>query len=169
MTPVKKTFQVENRLARAMDAPGGITVADALARAAHNIELVRGECLAALDEKIAEIDAVVARERFTANDMTRVYVLANQILGEAGVFGLTELSEAGRSLCELTANWSEGGIPVEPMQVHVAAMKSLRHPDVAGAPAMRQALLGGLRAVTAKLSAQARAQAPAPEAANRSP
>lgn len=72
------------------------------------------------------------------------------------MFGLTELSEAGRSLCELTSNWAGGGIDLEPVRVHVSAMKSLRRPDVAGAPAVRSAVLIGLRAVTAKLSAKAR-------------
>jgi hypothetical protein len=35
-------------------------------------------------------------------------------------------------------------------------MKSLRRPDIAGAPALRAAVVEGLRAVTAKLSALAR-------------
>jgi hypothetical protein len=156
MKPVIRTYQVENRLAKAIDAPGGMTIGDALVRAAAGIEQVRDECLIALDGKIAEIEAASSRSVFTAGDIARIYGLANEILGEAGVFGLVELSEAGRSLCELASNWSGGGVPVEAVRVHVAAMKSLRRPDIAGAPALREAVLNGLRAVTAKLSAQAR-------------
>jgi hypothetical protein len=158
MKDVVRTYQVDNRLAKAIDAPGGMTVGDALQRATANIEEVRDECLSALDAKIAEIDAATARGAFKASpeEMARVYTLANEILGEAGVFGLTELSEAGRSLCELTSNWASGGIDLDPVRVHVSAMKSLRRPDVAGSPAVRAAVLTGLRAVTAKLSAKAR-------------
>ena len=158
MKPIIRTHRTANRLAQAISAPGGVTIGEALSRAASGVEEVREECLAALDAKIAEIDSVTAKHAFkaSASQTLRVYALANEILNEAGVFGLTELSEAGRSLCELTSNWSDGGIDFEPVRVHVSAMKSLRRPDIAGAPALRAAVLDGLRAVTAKLIGAAR-------------
>jgi hypothetical protein len=154
MERMVRTHRVENRLAKAVSAPGGMTVAEALSRAAAGVERVREECMAALDAKIAEIDAATTREAFssTAADVARVYALANEVLNEAGVFGLSELSEAGSSLCELTSNWRDGGIDLEPVRVHVSAMKSLRRPEVAGDAALRAAVLAGLRAVAAKLS-----------------
>jgi hypothetical protein len=158
MKPVIRTYQVDNPLTQAMAAPGGVTIAEALSRAAAGVEEVRATCMEALDAKIAEIGAVTAGAAFSASaaDMARIYTLANEILSEAGVFGLSELSEAGRSLCELTSSWREGGVELEPIRVHVAAMCSLRRSDVAGAPDLRAAVVQGLRAVTAKVSAQAR-------------
>lgn len=81
MKDVVRTYQVDNRLAKAIDAPGGMTVGDALTRAAANIEEVRDECLIALDAKIAEIDAATARGAFkgSAEEMARVYALANEL------------------------------------------------------------------------------------------
>lgn len=157
MKPIVRTYRPENRLAKAIDLPGGITVAEALVRSAAGVEAVRAECMAGIDEKIAEIDAATCGQTFTSSaaDVQRVYRLANEILNEAGVFGLTELSEAGRSLCDLTAGWSNGGIEIDPIRVHVAAMKSLRRPEVEGDLAVRAAVLDGLRRVTAKLTAKA--------------
>ncbi|MBC7769537.1 MAG: hypothetical protein H7124_12200 [Phycisphaerales bacterium] len=159
MRQVVRTHRVENKLTQAISTQGGLTIADALQRAAESVEEVREECMGALDDKIAEIETATSRQAFqgTANEMARVYTLANEILNEAGAFGLAELSEAGRSLCELTGNWRDGGIDVEPIRVHVAAMKSLRRPDIAGNTSLRMAVLDGLRQVTAKLSAQVRA------------
>ena len=85
-----------------------------------------------------------------------MYALSNEILSEAGVFGLNELSEAGRSLCDLTGNWrAEIKLDIRAIAVHVAAMKSLRRPDVEGNPAIRAAVLEGLRQVTAKVVVKA--------------
>jgi len=164
MTHIVRTHRVENRLAKAVSTSGGVTIGEALQRAKLGVEQVRDEVMVALDAKIAEIDTVTMPANFdgTAATMARVYMLANEVLNEAGAFDLSELSEAGRSLCELTANWRDGGIDVQPVRVHVIAMKSLRRPDIAGDSSLRTAVVEGLRAVTAKLSAQARvAAAPA--------
>jgi hypothetical protein len=154
MTHVR-THQVENRLATAMSAPGGVSAAEAVKRAEQAVEEVRGACMEALDAKIAEIDVATALETFSASaaDMARVYTLANEILSEAGAFGLMELSEAGLSLCELTAHWRKGGADVAPVRVHVAAMKALRREDVAADQTLRANVLDGLRKVTAKIAA----------------
>jgi len=159
MKHVVRTHRVENKLSQAISTQGGVTIAEAIQRATQAVEDVREECMSALDAKIAEIDAVAMDRAFQGNsdEMARIYTLANEILSEAGAFNLAELSEAGRSLCELTANWRDGGINADPIRVHVAAMKSLRRPDIAGNTSLRMAVLDGLRQVTAKLSAQARA------------
>lgn len=155
MKPIVRTHRVENKLAHAITTNGGLTIGDALQRAQQAVEDVREECMAALDAKIAEIDAATASAGRA--DVERVYRLANEILSEAGAFGLMELSEAGRSLCELTSNWRDMAIDAEPIRVHVVAMKSLRRPDVEGNTALRSAVLEGLRQVTAKLTANAAA------------
>ncbi|HYD87198.1 MAG TPA: hypothetical protein VEA80_06975 [Vitreimonas sp.] len=158
MKNVVRTHRVENRLSQAISIPGGVTVSEAIEQAAQGVEELRAECMAALDAKIAEIEAATVSGAFDGNpaDMARIYTLANEILSEAGAFGLSELSEAGRSLCELTSNWRDGGIGGEPIRVHVAAMKSLRRWDIESNTSLRMAVLDGLRQVTAKLSAQVR-------------
>lgn len=157
MKPVVRTHRPENRLAKAISVPGGLTVSEALDRAAENIAVVREECMTALDEKIAEIDAATNTANFSCSpaDVQRVYALANEILNEAGVYELHELSEAGRSLCDLTVAVNANAIDLEPIRLHVAAMKSLRRPEVESDTAIRQAVLQGLRQVTAKLRAKA--------------
>jgi hypothetical protein len=154
---VVRTFRPENRLAKAVDRPGGATVADAISRATEQLEAVRAECMSALDEKIASIEALTSNPTFSSSgeDIRRVYDLANEILNEAGVFALVELSEAGRSLCDLTGGArKEAALDVRAIHVHVAAMKSLRRPEVHGDAATRAAVLEGLRQVTAKVSAK---------------
>jgi len=151
MSHIVRTHRVENKLTKAISTVGGLTIGDALERAAQAVEAVRDECMDALDEKIAEIDAAT---KTSAPNIARIYTLANEILSEAGAFGLNELSEAGRSLCELTSNWRDGA-DVEPIRVHVVAMKSLRRSDIAGDTTLRNAVIEGLREMTAKLSAAA--------------
>jgi hypothetical protein len=154
---VVRTFRPENRLAKAVQRPGGMTVADALARASEQLEAVRAECLSALDEKIAAIDALTSSAAFSSrgDDIRRVYDLANEILNEAGVFALVELSEAGRSLCDLTGGYrKDAALDIRAIRVHVAAMKSLRRPEVHGDASTREAVIDGLRQVTAKVAAK---------------
>lgn len=154
---VVRTFRPENRLAKAVDRPGGVTVGDAITRATEKLEALRAECMSALDEKIAAIEALTSSAAFSSRgeDIRRVYDLANEILNEAGVFALAELSEAGRSLCDLTGSYrKEAVLDVRAIRVHVAAMKSLRRPEVHGDAATRAAVLDGLRQVTAKVSAK---------------
>lgn len=153
MKPIVRTYRVENKLSQAISTNGGLTMGEALLRAQQGVEDVREECMAALDAKIAEIDA--ATSGASQAEVTRVYTLANEILSEAGAFGLFELSEAGRSLCELTSRWRDGGLDAEPVRLHVVAMKALRRPDIEGNTALRSAVLNGLRQVTAKLTANA--------------
>ena len=154
---VVRTFRPENRLAKAVDLPGGVTVADAISGAAQQLEAVRAECMSALDEKIASIETLTSNAAFSSSgdDIRRVYDLANEILNEAGVFALAELSEAGRSLCDLTGGArKDAALDVRAIRVHVAAMKSLRRPEVHGDAATRAAVLEGLRQVTAKVAAK---------------
>lgn len=158
MNEAVRTFRIENELAKKIDAPGGITVAEALAAAEAGVEQLRAECLSALDQKIGEIDAIAQPGAFRASpaELARIYRLANEILGEAGALGLHELSEAGRSLCELASRWVRARLDAEPIRLHAAAMKSLRRPHVAGAPELRAAVLAGLREITVRLSAPGR-------------
>jgi hypothetical protein len=154
MTSFVRTFRPANRLAAVIDARGGVKLSEALERARKAVEALREDYLAVLDQKIAQIDGLITAKSFssTAADIQSVYALANEILNEAGTFGLVELSAAGRSLCDLTANRrGEEPLDLRAIRVHVEAMKSLRRPEVDGDAQTRAAVLDGLRKVTAKV------------------
>lgn len=92
-----------NRLGMLMAKPGGISVAKALADANANLAAIKGDCLPLMDEKIAEVQAIVTRCKAAPNpgDLKRLYVLGNEILEIGGSFDMKDLSEASFSLCDL--------------------------------------------------------------------
>ena len=92
-----------NRLGKLMATPGGISVAKALADASANLASIRGDCLPLMDEKIAEVQAIVARCKAGPSqaDLKRLYGLGNEILEIGGAFDMKDLSEAAFSLCDL--------------------------------------------------------------------
>lgn len=154
MTVVRR-FNPENRLAKLIELPGGLSIAEALRGAADAIESVREECVAALDEKIAALDSTARAPSFDGAQMARLYALSCEVLDEAGAIDLPDLSAAGRSLCDLlVAGAQEGRQSALAVRVHVDAMKTLRHPEMAGAPELRAAVLAGLRDVTEKTKAK---------------
>lgn len=55
-----KTFHPENRLAKLIKLPGGVTLADAMVRANRNLASVRDVCLAGVDEKISAMEAMIS-------------------------------------------------------------------------------------------------------------
>ncbi|MBL8550795.1 MAG: hypothetical protein JNJ73_12495 [Hyphomonadaceae bacterium] len=154
MKPVVRTHRPANQLAAAVQTRGGVTIAEALQHATENVETLRADYMAVLDEKIAAIEAFTRSVGFSgdAETIRKVYALANEVLNEAGAFGLAELSAAGRSLCDLTAARADSeSLDLRAIRVHVEAMKSLRRPEVNGDAQIRAAVLEGLRQVTAKM------------------
>ncbi len=138
----------ENRLAKVMRKPGGVRVEDALQRADENLEDIREECLASVDEQLDQIERM-AREAGaspTEPASLAIYQLSNDIHAVAGVFGLTELGHAAFSLCELVDRLRARGRWSQPaVEVHLSAFRLLRNPDGA---TDRSAVLDGLRRVT---------------------
>ena len=138
----------ENRLSKIVKDPGGVRVVDALEQASKNLESIRGDCIAAVDEHLAEIARVhrEAGDHPTVEQKTLIYQLGNDIYGMAGLFGLNQLGEAAFSLCELadrmraSEKWSAPAI-----EVHLAALRLFRTPAPAAEGA---AVLQGLHKVT---------------------
>jgi hypothetical protein len=147
MSQVKR-IPWSNRLARLLREPGGITAGHALRKAAENLETIRESSLEALDQRLAQIEALRLEAGRTASAEVKdaIYRLSNDIHGIAGVFGLHQLGEAAFSLCELIDRqhehdrWSP-----EAVDVHLAAFRIFRRPDdgVDG-----EAVLAGLRQIT---------------------
>lgn len=133
-----------------MAQPGGLRVEDALSRANKALDLVRDACLAAIDSHIADLDAFV-RGR-SIDGLGAAYHAAKEIYGLSGTHGLSELSNGAHSLCELLSR-IEGDDPVVPWmiaQVHVDALKKLRHPSLGADAPARIAIVEGLRMLSAR-------------------
>ena len=152
MSPVIR-IPWENRLTKMIQQPGGMKVVDALQRAADNLDSIRGECVAALDQRLDEIVRlhVQGGQKPEPAVEDAIYQMANEIHGVAGVFGMAELGEAAFSLCDLVdrlralGRWSSAAI-----EVHIAALRLFREPEVVGD---RAQVLQGLRKVTDRYAA----------------
>lgn len=143
-----RRYRAPNRISKLIRAPGGITIAAALDRAADALDEVRDKCVAAIDAKVERIARLAASPEC---DYAEMYGLANEVFGEAGVFDMRELSTAAHSLCDLL-DLNAGAQAHAAVKVHADAMRALLHPDVSGDAARREAVLTGLHRVTARFS-----------------
>jgi hypothetical protein len=130
-----------------MAEPGGIATERALSTAAANLRSIEGACLAAIDNKIARLHEGICDE----SAEQQCYALSNEVFGEAGVFGLSEISAIAHSLCSLLAARRRGASR-EALKIHVDAMRALRRPEIAASKTQRTAILCELRALASKLS-----------------
>lgn len=146
---VVRRFRPENRLAKLIGVPGGISVGDALQRASVELESIRESCMQALDGKLTALAALSSEPASIARD-DAMYVLSNEIFGEGGAFGLEELSAVAYSLCTMLDSTERASARGPIIRVHIEAMRALRHPDMAGDVAARAAVLAGLRGLTAR-------------------
>jgi uncharacterized small protein (DUF1192 family) len=138
-----------NRLGQLMAKPGGKSAAAAIFDAEANLKSLRAQCLPLMDEKIAEIQAIVARCKATPTpkDLKRLYALGNELLEIAGVNQMGELGEAAFSLCELIdrfVTFRRYSWPA--LQVHLDGLIALRAAE--GTPSeTTKHVLAGLRQV----------------------
>lgn len=150
-----------NRLGKLMAKPGGISVAKALADAQANLNTLKGDCMPLMDEKIAEVQAIVGRCKTAPApaELKRLYALGNEILEIGGTFGLKDLSDAAFCLCELIDrfvtfkrySWAA-------LQVHLDGLIALR--AAAGEQNPHTAtVLVGLRQVCETIKGEATAEA----------
>lgn len=150
MTDIK-TFVPENRLAKMIKLPGGLTLAEAMGRAKRNLESVRDVCLSGLDEKLTSMDCEMESDPSPSPlALARIYQLSNEVFAEAGAFEQHELSAAAHSLCDLVSGDGPGLKSWDGVRVHVAAMRVLRNPALAGDPAQRKAMVAGLQQVSSR-------------------
>ncbi|MEO6339970.1 MAG: hypothetical protein ABIO39_08040 [Caulobacteraceae bacterium] len=145
------------RLAALMRKPGGVPAVEALAAAGQNLQELRGECLADLEEVLAKIEAMFAAFPSTFDDRaaTELYDLCRSSLGVAGAVGMDAIDTALSSLCTLLDNLKIRRIAnVEAVGVHVRSLRVLvRSADVA-TPAEMDAILSGLRMVSERYDPQ---------------
>ncbi len=140
-----------NPLAKLMQTPGGVRIGDALEQANVNLETVRQTCLEVMDSQLEQIERLCAEgdTRLTDEVKLLIYDLSNDIHAVAGVFGLTELSEATFSFCELVdrlrsrERWNPAAVAI-----FLSAFRLLRHPD---AEVDRSSVIQGLQRLTEQI------------------
>ncbi|KQY85029.1 hypothetical protein [Brevundimonas sp. Root1423] len=123
-----RTFKYRTNLARKMSAPGGRSVADAVARADTGLEQHRAAAMAALVDRVAALEAACAAQG--PGSERGVYDQAAALLDMAGFFDTGPLYAAAFSLCELSDRMIETGAWTWPsVAVHVRALRLILADD----------------------------------------
>ena len=141
-------YKEENQLSRLTRMPGGRSVGDALRAAQRRIEAVRERLSGHVARTCVQLRELAMDGR--AGDRTaeeNLYAAANHIFALAGVFGMTALSQAAFSLCDLMTADEEAGVDWVAVDVHVNAIGLLV--GLKGEADARK-LVAGLRAISAR-------------------
>lgn len=93
----------KSNLAKMIDAAGGLSIGVALIQAKANIEAMRGQALAVIDDQIGRLESVPAPAAGEAPDarLDQAYQAATALIDAAGPFDLTDLCRAACGLCDL--------------------------------------------------------------------
>ena len=153
MTSVQFLFP-ENRLAKLVRQPGGVGQQQAMTAAAANLETISGELLAAIDQYLAQIEALGANPALSQDPalQAEMYQSSNYVAGMAGHCGRPELGRAAYTLCEVLDRFLAGATWSAPaVIVHLDALKLLRQMDPAAPEAASKAVIDGLRSVTERI------------------
>ena len=157
MTQPARVFKVDNKLAKVVRLPGGRTVAEALGAANKRIAGVKDVCVAAMQARVRTLAGLADSGRNgTASVLDQIYASANEILGLAGSFQMTELSQAAYSLCDIADAFRDGAPVSWPaIDVHVDGLRMLC--VEACKPEDRQRILIGLLKVRSRFMAPSEA------------
>jgi hypothetical protein len=141
----------ELRLTKLIEEPGGLTVAEALANAAANLESIRPSCLAEMTALLEKAEAQFG-QMGEAPDATAVADLYSLVVGGIGggeVSGTPGVDEALKSLSDLIDALRAGGaFDRAAIAVHLQAWRLLT--ITTPGEAARSEILNGLRAVVAR-------------------
>lgn len=135
-----------------LGAPGGMTAEQALASASIELEAVRDQTMAAVDEKLDRMSAWLKSPHDEEFD-SAVHRLSNDVMNEGGAFGLTELANAAHSLCVFLDSGIRTPSRLKIIGVHLDAMRALRQPAVSGDASARAAVQRGLHDVVRRFAA----------------
>ena len=133
------------RLQELIQAPGGITVAEALQRADANLETLKPQSHAELLTLLAEAEALFAGQ---GEDMlAELYAVAVRGIGAGAVCDAPDVDGALGSLCDLIDHLQvSGDSNRDGLGVHLRAWRLLMDPNLPRPGAA--AILEGLRKVT---------------------
>ncbi|HEY9236565.1 MULTISPECIES: hypothetical protein [Phenylobacterium] len=145
-----KIFTPSVRLAKLLQAPGGLPVTVAVARSGERLEGLKRQCAAELEAALEQAETCAARARngYDAVVVNELYEIVSRPIGVASVSGLDAVDTVLISLADLV-DYLKGQEcwDAEAIAVHLAAFRLLlRAPasDKAGA----EVILAGLRKVT---------------------
>lgn len=142
-----RKFMPVNRLAKALNDPTGLLMAQALKHAGSNLEKARPLHVAALDRKLDSLRDLAPIAEDMRDDFYRT---AREVYADAGSLGFTHMSQAALSLCDLFVSATPAPRLRAGVKVHVDAIMALRSATGDEAKAHRQAILQGLFAISGK-------------------
>ena len=142
------------RLAKLLQQPGGLPVAEALERAQKNIEEIKPTCLAELQALLelteARFEAMGAE--FDEGALGEMYAVAVRGIGGGEVCGTPGVDQALTSLCDLLDRLrNTGRYDRAAIGVHVQAWRLLLDPTQS--PEASRVVVEGLRKVSARYAA----------------
>lgn len=139
------------RLAEIMRKPGGVIVADAVARAERNLDAIKPACRTDMMARLASCDAALKAlgETYDEAAVTALYATAVRGIGAGAVCGAPAVDLALTSLCDLIT-YLQGRELHDPkaIGVHIQACRLLMTSDLP--EAARETVLEGLRKVTSQ-------------------
>ena len=99
-----------NRLSTLVNRPGGAWRREAIAEATRRVESLRESSMDAIDGLIGLMETVyTCRDHDPAKQATELQRHADSIITLAGTFGLSNLAEASKRLCDLVGAQLERG------------------------------------------------------------
>lgn len=132
-------------LAGALNAPGGISVSEACARARENLQVTRDKSLAFIAECLADMEKLATPEAPPPEIRRELHRLSCSIAGLGGMFERDALSKAADGFCRLLDETQPGWVAAA-VRVYLDGMRLLFTPD--GYTSAQQAIIvDGLRRV----------------------
>ncbi|MBL8538468.1 MAG: hypothetical protein JNM59_13765 [Hyphomonadaceae bacterium] len=140
-------------LKQCLNAPGGVTMAEAVERAELHLAYVGPKAVQSLVDSVVEIERLVAgaADDPTPEQRREIYTATNMVAGLGGMVGRDALGKVAYSLCHLLDE-TEPSWDREAVNLHLSAMRILRQPDAISAKATTELLDGlvGVRRVLAR-------------------
>lgn len=126
-----KIFYPKNTLAIAMKAAEPMLAQTALGRAETGLAAIRSQCLAQLDELLAELDAPADAGVDVRGRLKRTYDASRRIIGLGHVAGFPQIDMGALSLCDVADGiLAREQVDWAPIAAHIDAMRLMRHPDL---------------------------------------
>jgi hypothetical protein len=145
---------VVNRLARCLNAPGGITIETASARAEDEVKSLAPGAMTELDARLTQLSQTAAREHVALDPLSRadlrfsVCTLALEIQATAGFFARPRLSAAAKMMAEMAEKAAHSRLASNnAFGVFSTALRILFQEELAD-EAAAEALLAQLRLLT---------------------
>lgn len=134
----------KHSLKQCLNASDGVTMAEAIERAALHLAYIEPKAIESLAQSVVEIERLVARADGSPTPELRreIYAATNMVAGLGGMVGREALGKVAYSLCHLIDE-TEPGWNREAVRLHLSAMRVLRCPEAISEKEASD-LLGGL-------------------------